>query len=60
VDENLNGALDGIDESKRSTLKRLVGTGAFVGPIIASFTMAGLSVDGYLHAAAAASNATAR
>ena len=60
MDENLNGALDGIDESKRSTLKRLVGTGAFVGPIIASFTMAGLSVDGYLHAAAAASNATAR
>jgi len=60
VDENLNGALQEIDADKRSTLRRLIGTGAFVGPIVASFTMAGLSVDGYLHAAAAASNATAQ
>ncbi len=59
-DDKLNGALEGVDESKRSTLKRLIGTGAFVGPIIASFTMAGLSVDGYLHSAAAASNASDR
>ena len=36
-DPNLEAALEGVDESKRSTLKRLVGTGVFVAPIVASF-----------------------
>lgn len=51
--ESLNGALDGLDEGKRATLKRLIGTGAFVGPIVVSFTMADLSIDAFMHAAAA-------
>ena len=50
---NLNAALEGVDESKRSTLKRLIGTGAFVVPVVASFAMAALSVDGFFHTAAA-------
>jgi len=52
---NLNAALEGVDESKRSTLRRLIGTGAFIAPIVASFAMAGLTVE---HAAAQ-SNTTA-
>ncbi len=50
---NLNAALEGVDESKRATLKRLIGTGAFVVPVVASFAMAALSVDGFFHTAAA-------
>ncbi len=50
---NLHAALEGVDESKRSTLKRLFGTGVFVVPVVASFAMAALSVDGILHTAAA-------
>jgi hypothetical protein len=52
-DLNLSAALEGVDESKRSTLKRLIGTGAFVVPVVASFAMAALSVDGFFHTAAA-------
>ncbi|MGC2516660.1 MAG: hypothetical protein WA383_19230 [Terriglobales bacterium] len=52
-DSNLNAALEGVDESKRATLKRLIGAGAFVAPVVASFAMAALSVDGFFHAAAA-------
>ncbi len=50
---NLKAALEGVDESKRSTLKRLIGTGAFVVPVVASFAMAALSVDGIFHSAGA-------
>jgi hypothetical protein len=56
---NLNAALEGVDESKRSTLRRLIGTSAFVVPVVATVAMSALSVDGMLHASAAASNATA-
>ena len=52
---HLDAALDGIDENKRATLKRLVRTGAFVTPVVASFAMAGLSADAFLHTASAAS-----
>ncbi len=45
IKPNLKDALEGVDESKRSTLKRLIGTGAFVVPVVASFAMAALSVD---------------
>lgn len=55
-DQVFNGALDGLDANKRTTLKRLIGTGAFVGPVLVSFTMADLSIDAFMHAAAA--NAT--
>jgi hypothetical protein len=54
--QTFNGALDGLDEGKRVTLKRLIGTGAFVGPVVVSFTMADLSIDAFMHVAAA--NAT--
>ena len=52
---HLDAALDGIDESKRTTLKRLVLTGAFVTPVVVSFAMTGLSADAFLHTASAAS-----
>jgi hypothetical protein len=51
--QDFNGALEGLDADKRSTLKRLIGTGAFVGPVLVSFTMADLSIDAFMHAAAA-------
>ncbi|MGO9361446.1 MAG: hypothetical protein ACLP1D_27840 [Xanthobacteraceae bacterium] len=50
---NLDDALRGVDEGKRATLKRLIGTGAFVGPIVVSFTMADLTIDAFMHAASA-------
>jgi hypothetical protein len=52
---HLDAALDGIDESKRTTLKRLILTGAFVTPVVVSFAMTGLSADAFLHTASAAS-----
>jgi hypothetical protein len=52
-DQNLGGALDGLDESRRTTLKRLIGTGAFVAPVVVSFAMADLSIDAFMHVAAA-------
>jgi hypothetical protein len=51
--QDFNGALEGLDPDKRSTLRRLIGTGAFVGPVLVSFTMADLSIDAFMHAAAA-------
>ena len=53
-DPNLDVALQGIDEGKRATLRRLIVKGAFVTPIVASFAMSGLTVD----VAAQAPNAT--
>ena len=38
-------ALDGIDESKRRTLARLGLGAAFVAPIVASFSMDGLTIS---------------
>lgn len=52
-DKDLDAALDGFDESKRSTLKRLIGSGAFVTPVVVSFAMADLSIDAFMHVAAA-------
>ena len=45
INPNLNAVLEGVDESKRSTLRRLVVRGAFVTPVVASFAMAGLTVE---------------
>jgi hypothetical protein len=52
---NLDEALEGIDESKRSALRRMIVKSAFVAPVVASFAMAGLTVDGFLRTASAAS-----
>jgi hypothetical protein len=54
--QGLDAALDGLDRNRRATLKRLVGTGAFVVPVVVSFAMADLSIDAFMHVAAA--NAT--
>lgn len=52
-EEHLDGALAGLDGDKRSTLKRLIGTGAFITPVVVSFAMADLSIDAFMHVAAA-------
>jgi hypothetical protein len=46
-------AVEGVHETRRDALKRLIGTGAYVVPVVASFSMTALSVDGFLHTAAA-------
>jgi hypothetical protein len=43
-DPKLSEALDGLDESKRKTLGRLITGSAFVAPIVASFAMQGLAI----------------
>jgi hypothetical protein len=45
INPNLNAALEGVDERKRSTLRRLILKGAFVTPIVASVAMSGLRVE---------------
>ena len=44
-DQNLDAALQGIDENRRAMLQRLIVKGAFVAPIVASFAMSGLTVE---------------
>ena len=44
-DRKKEEALDGIDESKRRTLMRLGLGAAFVTPIVASFSMDGLTIS---------------
>jgi Chaperone of endosialidase len=44
-DQGLDAALQGIDEARRATLRRMILKGAFVAPVVASFAMAGLTVD---------------
>jgi hypothetical protein len=53
-DDGLDAALQGIDQERRATLRRLIVKGAFATPIVASFAMSGLTVE----RAAAASNTT--
>jgi hypothetical protein len=43
-DQKIREALDGLDPSKRETLTRLIGGGAFVAPVVASFAMQGLAI----------------
>lgn len=43
-DQNIREALDGLDQAKRETLTRLIGGGAFIAPIVASFAMQGLAI----------------
>ncbi len=42
-----------VPETRRGALKRLIGTGMYVAPVVASFSMAALSFDGFLNTAAA-------
>jgi Chaperone of endosialidase len=44
-DPKVREALEGIDESKRETLTRLVSGSAFVAPVVASFAMQGISIQ---------------
>ena len=43
----------GCMRTRRDALKRLIGTGAYAVPVVASFSMTALSVDGFLQTAAA-------
>jgi len=43
-DPNVEAALEGLDQNKRRTLRRLIGGSAFVGPVVASFAMQGISI----------------
>ena len=54
ANQNVDAALQGIDEAKRATLRRLIVKGAFMAPIVASFAMSGLTVE----RAAAQTNST--
>jgi hypothetical protein len=53
---NVDRALEGVDESKRATLNRLITGTSFVVPVVASFAMGGLTISKH---AAAATNSTA-
>jgi hypothetical protein len=44
LEKNVDSALEGLDEQRRETLKRLIRGGAFVGPVVASFAMQGISI----------------
>lgn len=48
----VDAALQGLDETRRQNVRRLVIKGAFITPIVVSFAMAGLTVE----AAAASGN----
>ncbi len=52
-DPDHKAALEQVPETRRAALKRLVGTGMYVVPVVASFSMAALSFDGFLNTAAA-------
>ena len=43
-DKNLDEALEGLDEQKRKTISRLARGAAFTVPLVAGFSMFGLSV----------------
>lgn len=41
---HMREALEGLDQSKREMLSRLIGGGAFVAPVVASFAMQALAI----------------
>jgi hypothetical protein len=41
---NVETALEGLDQNKRRTLRRLIGGTAFIGPVVASFAMQAMSI----------------
>jgi hypothetical protein len=46
-------ALEGFPETRRAALRRLVGMGAYVVPAVTTVSMSALSMDGFMHTAAA-------
>jgi len=46
-------ALEGVPETRRAALRRLIRMGVYVAPAVASFSMTALSIDGFMHTAAA-------
>jgi len=55
---NVETALEGLDQNKRRTLRRLIGSSAFVGPVVASFAMQGISIQPAHASVASSSNST--
>jgi hypothetical protein len=43
--DQVDEALDGLDQNKRDTLKRLVRGTTFAAPVVASFAMQGISIN---------------
>jgi hypothetical protein len=43
-EKDLESALEGLDEQRRETLKRLIRGSAFVGPVVASFAMQNITI----------------
>ena len=52
-DPEQEAALEGVPETRRAALQRLVRMGTYVVPAVASFSMSALSIDGFMHTAAA-------
>ena len=52
-DSEKKAAVVGVPETRRVALQRLIGMGAYVVPAVATFSMSALSIDGFMHAAAA-------
>jgi hypothetical protein len=46
-------ALEGVPETRREALQRLIGMGAYVVPAVVTVPISALSIDGFLHTAAA-------
>jgi hypothetical protein len=57
-DSNVREALEGLDQSKRETLTRLVSGSAFIAPIVASFAMQGVAIRPAEAATSSVSNIT--
>jgi hypothetical protein len=57
-ERNIESAVEGLDEQRRETLKRLIRGGAFVAPVVASFAMQGVSIRPAHAASSAVSNGT--
>ena len=46
-------SLEGVSETRRVALRRLIGMGAYVVPAVTTISMSALSIDGFMHTAAA-------
>jgi hypothetical protein len=57
-DPKHNEALEGLDQSKRETLTRLITGSAFVAPVVVSFAMQGISIRPAHAQVGSSSNAT--
>jgi hypothetical protein len=57
-DARVDEALDGLDQDKRDTLRRLVRGTTFAAPVVASFAMQGISINPAHAAIGSSSNTT--